>query len=81
MLNAHHSHRDWGYSLIAKLIDKLMTFFPRKQNSIVIAQAKAGQLIKGLNRGDYWIEIIVSDGKTRQWQFCGALSDWSFMTH
>lgn len=39
-----------------------MTFFPRKRNSIVIAQARAGQLIKGPNR-DYWIEIIVLDGK------------------
>lgn len=67
MLNAHHSHRDWGNSLIAELIDKLMTFFPRKRNSIVIAPAKAGQLIKGPNRGDYWIEIIVLDGKTRRW--------------
>lgn len=35
-----------GNSLIAELIDKLMTFFHRKRNSIVIAQAKAGQLIK-----------------------------------
>ncbi len=51
---------DWE---TAELIDKLMAFFPRKRNSIVAAQTRAGQLIKGPNRY-YWTEIIVLDGKT-----------------
>lgn len=60
-LNAHHPCRDWGHSLIAELIDKLMTFFHRKRNSIVSARAKAGRLIKGPNSGDHWIEIVGED--------------------
>lgn len=78
-LNAHHSRRDWGNSLIAELIDKLMTFFPRKRNSIVIAQVTAGQLFKGPIRGDYCIEIIVWDAKTRR--CLRGEADWSLLTH
>lgn len=36
-----------GYSPVAELIDELMTSPPRKKNSIVIARAVAGKLIKG----------------------------------
>lgn len=35
-----------GYSPVAELIDELMTSLPRKKNSIVIARAVAGKLIK-----------------------------------